>query len=206
MTLVANFDTALEQHYTDAGAVGKEFQIFGIVWNMLPLLSTAQLAPLMKIQAAAEAMNDPQNAASPETRMFAMSLIGDVPEMLSLIVVEDQRRNFRQHMNEKGIPLSMLPAVLEAIFAAYDAAPLPSATNGLTSSTPAQQPASTSGSTSLSTPAGQSSRDASSLQPFDMPPAPGSISANPQAIHTMQPTSPAPEYAQSASLASSPGV
>lgn len=164
MALVANLDAAIEEHYAEIGDVEKELQIFGRVWNLIPTLTTAQLDPLAKIQAAAEIVSDPTRLST-DDHFIAIKMLAHLNEILSLVIVESQREQFRHALAEKGIPIPVAPMIIEAIFTAYDAAPLPSgSTTALTNTTTSQEPTthiprpvSTIGSGSLSENVGQAS-------------------------------------------------
>lgn len=176
MTIIANLDAAIEEHYAQAGMTQKEIQIFGKVWSLEPVLTTAQLDPLMRIQAASEIAQDPSRNGSQEEQMAAIGMVAAFPEIIAMVVVEPQRNLFRQTLREKGIPLHIIPKVLEAIFVAYDAAPFTSEeTTSSAAPTTSQPPASTTGSGSSPDNTGQRSNTPSNPSPIDThlrPPVP----------------------------------
>lgn len=140
MTIIANLDAAIEQHYAEVGNVTKEIQIFGRVWTLEPTLTTAQLDPLLKVQAAAEIANDASGEDMRQKQMAAIAMVGALPEILASIVVEAEREEFREKVRKTGIPLKVIPTLMEVIFTTYDAAPF---TGGETTSPAPQHPTNT---------------------------------------------------------------
>lgn len=180
MTVIANLDAAIEEHYAQSGQISKEIQIFGKVWSLEPVLTTAQLDPLMKVQAASEIANDTSRNGTQEEQMAAIAMVGALPEIIAMIVVEEQRTAFRAKLREKGIPLPVVPKVLEAIFVAYDAAPFTSEepTSSVPHPTNTQLLASTTDSGSSPATTGQRSNTPSNPSPTDThshPPVPAPV-------------------------------
>ncbi len=187
MTIIANLDAAIEQHYAEAGTLEKEIQIFGRVWKLEPVLTTAQLDPLLKIQAAAEIANDNTRDGSREEQMAAIGMVAAFPEIIAMVVQEEQRNEFRKVLRERGIPLQVIPQVMEAIFVTYDAAPFNSEETSSSEPHPTNTPLLESTTDSGSSPAntGQRSSTPSSPSPIDThlnPPVPQQpVQANPAA-------------------------
>lgn len=123
MTLIANLDAAIEEHYAETDQYDREIQIFGKVWKLIPDLTTAQINPLAQIQAAAEFLSDPTTGGAEEARM-AIQMLASINPVLASIICEEERTEFERIIARKGIPVAIASTVVEAIFTAYDAAPL----------------------------------------------------------------------------------
>lgn len=135
MTIVANLDAAIEQHYAEVGEETRELQIFGKIWTLVKTLTTDVVDPLCKVLAATELNNDPatRDEVNP---LLGIQMMSAIPLILPLVVCEEQRAEFERTMREKGgLPVAIIPQVIEAVFSAFDALPLPS---GATTPEPAQ--------------------------------------------------------------------
>lgn len=133
MTIVANLDAAIEEHYATLDNVSRGILIFGREWELIRELTTVTLDPLAKIQAAAQIANS--DNASFEDQMLALQMLAQINEILAMIIVEEEREAFRKIVNVKGIPVPIIGNVIEAVFSAFDAAPLASVAS-VASSTP----------------------------------------------------------------------
>ena len=186
MTIIANLDAAIAQHNEEVGQTSKEIQIFGRVWPLIPTMTTAQLTPFAQLQAAAELAQDPAKAQSKETQMMAIQALTGLTEIFSRVIDEDHRKEFRAILDEKGIPLPILPQVIEAVMAAYDAAPFPSVPSQPTTGTshPTNTPLL-----------------ASTTASGNSPESAGSTS-NPNSVPSPTPTQPEPVQQQSPTLGS----
>lgn len=136
MTLIANLDAAIEEHYASQEDVDRELQIFGRVWRLINDLTTAQVTPLAQVQAAAEILADPTTSGSEEQKM-AIQMLAGLDTILASVICEEERSDFQKVVARKGIPIAIAQAVVEAVFVAFDAAPFPT---GVAATTPTPAP------------------------------------------------------------------
>jgi hypothetical protein len=134
MTIIANLDAEIEAHHAEVGHIKREIQIFGRVWPMIPSLNTVTINPLMQMIGAAQIANDPNKATMAE-QMMAIQMLGQINEVLTMVIAEEFREEFRAIIDKKGIPVQIIEKVIEAVMVAFDAAPFHS---GVTSSSPDQ--------------------------------------------------------------------
>ena len=176
MTIIANLDAAIDQHNAEVATTKKEIQIFGRVWPLIPTMTTAQLTPFMQLQAAAEIANDPARAQTTEAGLMAIQALTGLTDIFSKVIAEEHRKEFRAILDEKGIPLPILPQVIEAVMTAYDAAPFRSenSTSGSEPSHPTNTPllGSTTASGNSPETAGSTSNSNFDQSPTPTPPAP----------------------------------
>lgn len=183
MTIIANLDAEIEQFYAEQGTTEREIQIFGRVWPLIPAMTSITLAPLMNLQAAAQAAESGQiDASDHETRQALFAFLGDTNAILANVVREDVRGEFYTVANKVGFPLGILDKVIEAVMQAFDAAPFGSATpTSPERAKPVPLHVSLSGSGNSSTPRGDTSMPTSTPTPSATTPQPAPVSAPPLA-------------------------